>query len=165
MLSRWLNSRLAVGWVDIVQCAAHQQLGDHRQLLNRQRDIAIGAFQIAGQVRDEDIQRREGFTGMAQQGWRIDARDDGEDVTDRVRVVGVAQASADGGLGDFAEWDIIQRLGWGFRMVGCFFSKVKLLLNLRSYPTHFHMRVAAIRRCGRPGHPTKTRRTRKCPRA
>ncbi|GAB6403911.1 hypothetical protein PMHK_13390 [Pseudomonas sp. MHK4] len=50
----------------------------HCQLLNRQCHIALGAFQIVGQVGDKDVQGGQGLAGVAEQVGGVDAGDDGE---------------------------------------------------------------------------------------
>ncbi|MNC65741.1 hypothetical protein D3C75_1160620 [compost metagenome] len=50
---------------------------------------------------------------MAEQGLRVDVRDDGEHVADGIGAVRVAQSSTDetfGDLGEFGQFDVI--VGW-----------------------------------------------------
>ncbi|MNI94925.1 hypothetical protein D3C73_1531070 [compost metagenome] len=72
-------------------------------MLDGQRNIAARALQFAGQIRAHDIQRGKGFTGVTEQGLRVDVRNDGKDIADRVGAFWIAQVSADEGVGDIGE--------------------------------------------------------------
>lgn len=78
-------------------------------MLNRQHDIAARAFQFTRKVGGHDIQGRERFTGVTEQGLSVDVRHDGEDVADRVGTIWIAQARADQGFGDLGEFGDIDR--------------------------------------------------------
>jgi hypothetical protein len=86
----------------------------------------------------------------------VDVGENGEDVADGIRVAGMAETRVIGVEGASIE----ERLG---RVGTVFFHVFITVVDCRKhYLSHFHMRVAAVRRCGRPGQSTKTRRTRKC---
>lgn len=98
---RSFSSLHFVEWRDVVQCPVHQQLCQHGQLLDRQGDVATGAFKFTGKVGAHDVERGEGFAGVGEQGRCVDVGAQGEDVADGVEVIGIAEAGADGGFGGF----------------------------------------------------------------
>ena len=65
----------------MIQCPIHRQFGQRNHLLNRQRGIAFGAFEVERQIAGHDIGRGQGFAGVGQQGFAVDLRGDDEDAT------------------------------------------------------------------------------------
>jgi hypothetical protein len=53
------------GWIEIVQRPVYQQFTQHGQLLNRQRQAAVRAFEFTSKVGSQHIERGEGFAGVA----------------------------------------------------------------------------------------------------
>lgn len=80
--------------IKVIPRSVDQKLGQHRQLLKRQRHIALWAIEFVGKVQSHDVEGRQGFAGMREQGERVDVGADAEDVP-----VQVAPAGVDGALG------------------------------------------------------------------
>jgi len=98
------NLRQPLGRVEVIQRPVYQQFAQQGQLLNRQRHIAARAFKFGGEVGGHDVERGQGFTGVTEQGFGVDIRDDRENVADRVGAAWVAKAGADAAFGDFGEF-------------------------------------------------------------
>jgi hypothetical protein len=96
--------------VKVVQCSIDQQLAQHGQLLDRQHDIAARTFHFTRKVGGHDIQGRECFAGVTEQGLGVDVRNDGEHMADRIGTTRITQTCADKRLGDFAEPGYIDSL-------------------------------------------------------
>ena len=80
--------------IKVIPRSVDQKLGQHRQLLKRQCHIALWPIEPVGKVQSHDVEGRQGFAGMNEQGERVDVGADGEDVS-----VQVAPAGVDGALG------------------------------------------------------------------
>ncbi|KQW17357.1 hypothetical protein ASC85_29825 [Pseudomonas sp. Root401] len=63
---------------DVVQRAVCQHCAQFNQLLDAQGNVAPGPFQVEGQVTDHGVGRGQVFTEVGEQGFGVDAVDDGE---------------------------------------------------------------------------------------
>ena len=93
--------RRSPGRFQVVQRSIDQQFAQRGQLLNTHNDMATRAFQFTGEIGGHDTERGEGFRGVTEQGFRVDIRNDGEEIVGRFRRCLSAQGHADELFGDF----------------------------------------------------------------
>jgi len=63
--------------------------------------MATRAFQFTGEIGGHDTEGGEGFRGVTQEGFRVDIRNDGEEIVGRLGMCVRAQGHADKLFGDF----------------------------------------------------------------
>lgn len=70
-------------------------------MLNGQNDMAARPFQFTGEIGGHDAERGKGFRGVAEHGFRVDIRDDGEELAGWFEASVSAQGHADELFGGF----------------------------------------------------------------